>query len=63
MVGSTTEEPSNDVRDLRDGEDEGLSTSVGPGVQGGGALLRKVGRAEIGWDQAQYLVNIISAEK
>ena len=63
MVGPTAEEPSNDVRDLRDGEDEGVSTSVGPGVQGGGALLGKVGRAEIGWDQAQNLVNIISAEK
>ena len=63
MVGSTAEKPSNDVRNLRDGEDEGLSTSVCPGVEGGGALLRKVGRAEIVWDEAQQVIDSIRTKK
>merc|ERR1719278_476958 len=48
VVGSTTEEPGNDVRNLRDGDDEGLPTTVCPGVQGGGALLGKVDFSRLG---------------
>ena len=63
VVGSTAEEPGNDVRNLGDGEGEGLPPSVCPGVEGGGALLRKVGRAEIVWDEAQQVINIVGTEK
>ena len=59
VVGSTAEKPGNDVRDLRDGEGEGVPASVCPGVEGGGALLRKMGRAEIVWDDAQQVINIV----
>ena len=63
MVGSTAEEARNDVGNLRDGDHESLSTAVGPGVEGGGARLGKVGRTEILWDHAQYKINIIRTAK
>ena len=62
VVGSTAQEPGNDVRNLRDGDDEGLPTTVCPGVQGGGALLGKVGRTEIVRDHAQNQINIVGTE-
>ena len=63
MVSSTAEEPGNDVRNLGDGEGEGVPASVGPGVEGGGARLGKVARTEILWDHAQYKINIIGTGK
>ena len=63
MISSTAEKPGNDVGNVGDGEGEGVAASVGPGVEGGGALLRKVGRTEILWDQAEQVINSIRTGK
>ena len=65
VVLSTTEEPSNDVWNLRDLDHDGVSASVGAGVQRGGASLaiREVGGAEEVSELGQQMISIVFTVK
>ena len=61
MVLSTPEEPGNDVWNLRDLDNDGVSTSVGAGVQGSGTSLaiREVGGTEEVSELGQQIISIV----